>query len=616
MKDPGRRSRAVRVGRVAIGGGGPVVIQSMTTTTPDDLAGSLAQIDALVAAGCALVRLAVPSPRAAAALPELRRALDARGRRVPIVADVHFSPRLALAAAPHVEKVRINPGNFAANPADARRHLAPLVAALRARGAALRIGVNHGSLAPHVVAALGHGPDAMVASALEYLRICRDLGFSDVIVSLKASNPALMVEANRKLARRLAGDGFRTPIHLGVTEAGEGDEGALRSAVAMGTLLLEGIGDTIRVSLAGDPVREIPVCRALLRGLRRAAEPRRSYDLPGRPGSAPLARAATPALLVRSIPAGRAGSLRPSGVLAALRDRAAPVDAVAIRAACPRNARAMEVLAQDLRRLRAALRRRKTPPALWLEIDARQATVAPLTGLRGLIDRIGFRLPRASRTHPPYPRAQSAQIRRLRARAREAGLGEPAFIWAGRPLVATGRALARASASPAVGADRPLLLPCLPTDPWEAAATLGSLLLDGVADGVVVPQGAVPRGFASLGLRTPMRLAAEILQATRRRLHHAEFIACPGCGRLHYDLAGTVRRLKRRLATARGVKIAVMGCVVNGPGEMADADFGYVGAGSGRVDLYAGARCIRRGLTPAEADRTLIELLRERGRMR
>jgi (E)-4-hydroxy-3-methylbut-2-enyl-diphosphate synthase len=614
--EPRKRTRAVRVGRVTIGGGRPVVIQSMTTTTPDDLAGSVAQIAALAAAGCAVVRLAVPSARAAAALPELRRALRARRVRVPIVADVHFDPDLALAAAPHVEKVRINPGNFAANPAEARRHLEPLISALRAHGAALRIGVNHGSLAPHVVAALGNGPAAMVASAIEYLRLCRELEFADVIVSLKASNPALMVEANRALARGLAAEGFPAPIHLGVTEAGEGDEGALRSAVAMGTLLAEGTGDTIRVSLAGDPIGEIPVCRAILRGVRRAVGTGRSHGVSTRDACALPPRAAARAQLVQSIALRRTGSLPAADLLAATQDRESNVDAVAIRLPGSLSARSMEALIRELPHARNGLRRRRAPLALWVEIDASRAMTAALGALRGRIDRLAIRIPRAMLGHTISSRGRSGLVRSLRARCREAGLGEPALIWAGRPLGAAGCVLARTVASPTEETNRLLLLPCLPADPWEAAVALGGQLLDGIADGIVVPSGAVARGFAPLRLRSPARLAAEILQATRRRLYHAEFIACPGCGRLHYDLAGTVRRLKRRLARARGVRVAVMGCTVNGPGEMADADFGYVGAGRGRVDLYAGGRRIRRGLPPEEADRALLALLRERGLMR
>ncbi|MBD3237280.1 MAG: (E)-4-hydroxy-3-methylbut-2-enyl-diphosphate synthase, partial [Candidatus Eisenbacteria bacterium] len=257
MSTARRTTRTVRVGDLKIGSVHPIAVQSMTTTTPAERDESLAQIRALRAAGCALVRLAVPSVEAARALGPLREALRREGIDLPLVADVHFLPAAALEAAAHAEKVRINPGNFAPAAEAVRPRLAPLIDRLRERGGALRIGVNHGSLAPYLTEAQGHGPEAMVASALEYVRHCWGLDFRDLVVSLKASNPAVMVAANRLLAERLDAEGYDVPIHLGVTEAGEGAEGELRSAVGIGALLLDGIGDTIRVSLTGDPAAEI-----------------------------------------------------------------------------------------------------------------------------------------------------------------------------------------------------------------------------------------------------------------------------------------------------------------------------------------------------------------------
>jgi hypothetical protein len=261
-----------------------------------------------------------------------------------------------------------------------------------------------------------------------------------------------------------------------------------------------------------------------------------------------------------------------------------------------------DALALDLRRLHAALHRRRRPIALWLAIDPRAVASLARAGALRSVDRLCWRADRRS----------ARAIERLRAVAREAGCGEPALISSRLPRVAAGRALARAH-------EDALILPTLPSDPWVAAVTLGSLLLDGPAAGIAVTAdsftGTAAGAAAALGLATPARLAAEILQATRRRLSHAEFIACPGCGRLRYDLAPTVRRLKRRLARACGVKIAVMGCAVNGPGEMLDADFGYVGAAAGRVDLYEAGRRIACGLTPAQADRALIARLRAIGRL-
>jgi len=257
----------------------------MTTTTPDQQEESLAQIEALAAAGCPLVRLAVPSLAAAEALGPLRAAMRTRGLSVPLIADVHFNPRAAYEAVRHVAKIRINPGNFARDSEQARMLLVPLLDLLRHHGVALRIGVNHGSLAPQIADTYGHGPRGMVASALEYLRICREVGFEDVVVALKASNPVLMVEANRLLVMQLRDEQMDYPIHLGVTEAGEGAEGILRATIGIATLLREGIGDTLRVSLTGNPVDEIPVCQDILEALRgREEPPTRRAGKPGRAG--------------------------------------------------------------------------------------------------------------------------------------------------------------------------------------------------------------------------------------------------------------------------------------------------------------------------------------------
>jgi (E)-4-hydroxy-3-methylbut-2-enyl-diphosphate synthase len=684
---PRRATLSVRVGDRIIGGEAPILVQSMTTTTPEQRAASLDQIRALVNAGCELVRLAVPSLAAAEALAGLRRALHERGLRVPLVADVHFNPDIALVAARHVEKVRINPGNFAPDLAAARTRLAPLVEQLRAHGTALRIGVNHGSLPAFIADAQGHGPEALVLAALVYLRLCRELHFDQVVVSIKASNPSLMIAANRLLARRTDEEGFHPPIHLGVTEAGAGRDGALRSIAGIGPLLLEGMGDTIRVSLTGDPVAEIPVCRTLLRAAEQAQEPAppraaketcavvAAWDshrpgmaapvievaldasLPTRPVSPcrmtlppvesvmlrvterwpqprdirsrvlrDLERAGVPvdpAFALWVEPAGLLGSAASGDANPALRHAvsgwlAAGVQGVGLTLPddlLARALRGMELLPEQAEMLRAAL----APLAVAVQAASDQsrteaasgeaaATASPTrapaqTRLRWHIDLT----PGPTRS-PVQHAADLGGLATLAARlcslAMETGLGAPAFSWRGRPLCAAGHALTRAT--DALGRDarmRTLRMPHLPADPDEAAVSLGSLLLDGIADGIVVD-------LAADGAGDRLALADALLQATRRRLSRAEIIACPGCGRLHYDLEATVVRLKARLGHVPGVKIAVMGCIVNGPGEMADADFGYIGTSVDRVDLYAGDKVARRGLTPGEAEDALAALVR------
>ncbi len=683
-----RQTIPVRVGHLVMGGNHPIVIQSMTTTTPEDLPGTLAQIEALHGAGCPLVRLAIPSVRAAAALRPLRKAMTERELHTPLVADVHFNPRVALDAARHVEKVRINPGNFASSAQEARRHMRPLLDLLKARGVALRIGVNHGSLSPYIVDAYGHGPKGMVASAMEYLRICRDAGFNQVVVALKASNPSVMVEANRSLASDMREEGMEHPIHLGVTEAGEGLEGALRSAVGIGTLLLEGIGDTIRVSLTGDPVREIAICGRILLALEDGA----AQSWTGPPGAwRDQAQAGRPQAVASDWGGLAVGGSQPPRVELAVNvdrrlldpssaEREKFIDRV-LASTQSQEGRAeslllrwMEPLAEStstglqilLRELRARLADLEDPPPIWLELPMTLIEAQPRIGSRPSIDPqpgIGppplSKPPIAHKTLTPrellFPLLASVEglclhihgggdgpsdaeaawlaqiarhrpglllrwhldldgesappVRELLAASRRAAFPVPCFSFHSRSLAQTGHMLAFLLAEASDGDPRPILIPCLPRDLWEAAVHVGSLLLDGLADVLLVGDPPV----AAAGETLPLDVAYALLQASRRRLTRAEFISCPGCGRLNYDLEGTVQRVKARFGHLRGLKIAVMGCAVNGPGEMADADFGYVGSASGELDLYAGRQRIHRALTPEVADELLVALLQERG---
>jgi len=517
-----RRTRSVAIGSVVIGGGAPIAIQSMTTTTPDQVGASVRQIAALAAAGCHLVRLAVPSPRAARALPALRRALADEGLAVPLVADVHFNPAVALLAAPHVEKLRINPGNFAATPRAARRPLSELIAALRERGAALRIGVNHGSLPDALTARLGHGPRALVRAAIDYLLLSQELGATALVVSIKASNPALMLEANRRLVRESPPAIADIPIHLGVTEAGLGRDAVLRSYAGLAPLLLEGIGETIRISLTGDPVAEIDACRRLLDAVPVVRRPRPRSAQRAAPG---------PARLALALP------------------NASPPPETPSPTETEGNAIPVEVLLPA---------RRGDPPESPTHADA------AIAAWRHWLRAAGF------------------------SRAAQAPLGHTSELPDDR-------------------------WPRLSPDHDRAAVELTTCLIEGAADGLIVPIDPGPRPDArqlAAAITADLGFADALLQATRRRLSRAEFISCPGCGRLRFDLEATVRRLQQRFGQFAGVKIAVMGCVVNGPGEMADADFGYVGAGPNRVDLYVGRRAVERGLTAREAERRLAERIR------
>lgn len=642
-----RRSRPVRVGPITIGGDGPIVIQSMTTTTPDQLEESLAQIEALAGAGCPLVRLAVPSMRAAEALGPLCAALEARGLDLPLVADVHFNPRAAYEAAKHVHKVRINPGNFAKHPQDIEGLLRPLLDLLRERNVALRVGVNHGSLAPHIADSLGHGPPGMVASAMEYLRVCRAAGFEQIVVSLKASNPTLMVAANRLLAARMREEQMDYPIHLGVTEAGAGLDGILRSTVGIAPLLADGIGDTIRVSLTGDPTFEIPVCRDILSAAEGAAigSLRDGGDLRGGGQVSPLTHPKPSAAatwqgldvggdhpprvearvslagfdedrwptLIRQLgaePGASPTQPRAESIVFAATGSDAPTRIQEIMSALPTRATAL----LDL--------------PIWIELPASRATEVEkhlcftITGyIQGLVIGVGtcdgrtqtaVRELLAGLGRKPGPLAIRWQIEaiqesglaervcQLAEATAQAGLRLAGITMQGAGLGQALATLSRLEGLPRLTGVRPLLSARLPLLPVPMAVELSAALLDGGLDLLSAEPDQIEMAYA-------------LLQATRRRLTRTEFISCPGCGRLDYDLDSAVARIKARFGHLRDVKIAIMGCAVNGPGEMADADFGYVGAAGGKVDLYAGAERVTRGLTPEEAEAKLEDLLRERG---
>ncbi|WP_290540141.1 (E)-4-hydroxy-3-methylbut-2-enyl-diphosphate synthase [Alistipes sp.] len=476
----------VRIGRVVIGGGHPVACQSMTNTDTNDTAASVAQIERIDRAGGEIVRLTAQGRREGENLENIVRQLRGDGFQTAIVADIHFVPEVAAVAARYVDKVRINPGNYRLDRGD----LQALIAQCRQRGVALRIGVNHGSLSKRVFDEWGDTPQGMVVSAMEFLRVCRACDFDQVVVSMKSSNTRVMVAAYRLLVEAMDAEGMHYPIHLGVTEAGNGLEGRIKSAVGIGALMADGIGDTIRVSLTETPEKEIPVARLLV---DHFAE---------RPGE-------------------------------------------------------FEVLHPE-RYFPTEYRRRSkvTVPVVHSE---------PLEGFRVLEAVSG------------NPTAE------LRAAILNLDIPD-------EPVVVK-RRYAETS------------LECLAV---KAAADLGPLLLDGLADGVWIDA----PGFADAAIRS---VELMILQAARVRFSHTEYIACPSCGRTLFDIEKTLSDIKTRTSHLKNLRIGVMGCIVNGPGEMADADYGYVGAGPGRITLYKGRRVVARNIPQEEALDRLVALIRENG---
>ncbi len=655
-----RKTRVVRVGDVAIGGANPIRVQSMTTTDTLDARATADQTERLAAAGCEIVRITAPSVRDAESLAQIQAELRRRGVRVPLVADIHFTPNAALEAALHVEKVRVNPGNYADKKRFAARdytdaeyaeevervqeRFRPLVRRLKELGRALRIGTNHGSLSDRILNRFGDTPAGMVESALEFLDVCEAESYFDVIFSMKASNPQVAIHAYRLLAARLEERAQKAgaapwehaayPFHVGVTEAGDGDDGRVKSAIGIGALLEDGLGDTIRVSLTEDPVKEIPVARALAaRYDRRAESPMTNWgQTPIRhsegAGVDPYAHARRPTRGAHGFGAGE-----PVRVIASLGPVPHAPDAVAddvARELATLGDVACEGLAVEARdaaelaraeQLAAALAKRGVAVLLAIELPAREAD-ALLAGRSGAAFPAGVRFVATLRAGDLPPRshagvewhlaADGEALAELLERALASG-AKPAALSVTSALPTHAVRLVAAKLAALGAGDVPLVLRHR-SDPFAgeesallaAATDLGAPLCDGLGDAVVLG------GLGSLA--RDVSLAYRILQGARLRTSWTEFISCPSCGRTLFDLEETTARIKARTAHLPGLKIAVMGCIVNGPGEMADADFGYVGSGPGKVNLYVGHACVVRNVPEGEAPERLVQLIKEHGR--
>ncbi len=556
-------------GGVIIGGSHPVVKQSMITSDTMDTAASVQQTLDLVAAGCQLVRITAPTVKDAANLKTIARELRARGCTVPLVADIHFKPEAAFEAAKWVEKVRINPGNFADSKKFAVKEytddqyateleriderFTPLVKLCKELGRAMRIGANHGSLSDRILNRFGDTPLGMVESALEFARIARRHNYHSLVFSMKSSNPKVMIECYRLLAARLheLGPDWNYPLHLGVTEAGEGEDGRIKSAIGIGSLLCDGLGDTIRVSLTEDSPNEIKVCTELLDlipALSNHAEVPR-VQTPFDPFH--FQRRETPEIeLAPGVKCGGQQTIRVV-VTRAVWDGVTP-------RLSPRDEARPEAIYEDLNVCEVDPTRDFAP-----NCHTQLVTVSDDVPLPALT---AFRL-------------LAGQLKRL-------------------------------------GTPNPILLKdCLglPRTPWPSEAALlrasvvvGSLLADGIGDAVLV-RGEV-RPIHSL------RLAYNILQAGGCRSFKTDYVACPSCGRTLFNLQTVTARIKSRTEHLKGVKIAIMGCIVNGPGEMADADFGYVGGAPGKINLYVGKTPVRFNIPEAEAVDRLLDLIREHGK--
>ena len=652
-----RRTREVRVGSVGIGADNPVRIQSMTTTDTRDTAATVDQAERLAAAGCEIVRVTAPSLIDAENLANIRRELDRRHVRVPLVADIHFTPNAAMVAAQHVEKIRINPGNFAdkkkfavveytdsAYAEEIERVAArfrPLVRRCKELGRAMRIGTNHGSLSDRIMNRFGDTPRGMVESALEFLDVCEEEAFYDVVFSMKSSNTQVAVQAYRLLAARLeerAPNAPSYPFHVGVTEAGDGEDGRIKSAIGIGALLADGIGDTVRVSLTEAPEEEVPVAAALATLCEKTWGTASSRVDPGAPFTPDpyshcrrTTRSVGPPgaeiggdhpvrveIDLGPVPADpeQAGEqvVQSLGELSELR-----CEGIALQLFDSGDLNAIQTFADVVRDAGLDI-----PLAVRFEpyeaVEWPSCVTRLVVGVGALIDDAQFdaEAERAMKSQLPVEwdlrgnaEAIPAQLDRVLDASARAGLEQILVsVDAERSIHAVRLAAARLDARGA--SDVPIVLRHRRTadDSDEtallrAAHELGAPLCDGIGDAISL------QGFSD-----PVRavdLAYRILQGSRRRSSRTEYISCPSCGRTLFDLVETTERIKKRTDHLAGVKIAIMGCIVNGPGEMADADFGYVGSGPGRVNLYVGKELVVRNVPDSDADDRLVELIRERG---
>ena len=601
-----RESSVVHIGALDMGGDNPVRIQSMTTTSTDDTEGCVAQAERIIKAGGELVRLTTQGVKEAENLKNINAGIRRDGFSTPLVADVHFNPRVADVAARYAEKVRINPGNYvdparkfvkhdytdeeyASELKKIEERLVPFLDICKENHTAIRIGVNHGSLSDRIRNRYGDTPEGIVESCMEFLRICKKHDFGDVVISIKSSNTVVMVRSVRLLVDTMDKEDMHYPLHLGVTEAGEGEDGRIKSAVGIGALLADGIGDTIRVSLTEEPEAEVPVARHLVDYIDRKAGhqliPAETYE--GFDWLRPERRTTKP---VDNIGGGNVPVVMVSENAdnAARDEDASKADYIYVGSNLPKERKEGKRYVVDYQ--------------LYLQADDK------------------------SQLYPIFPVTAMPFVSMVQAKLKFLVLqfGTPADEYLAclkthpeivvvcvsnhQNRLGSQRALVHEMMT--AGVENPVVFAQMyrlndaEEFQLEAAADMGALMIDGLCDGIWL------MNDGDIALSTIEGTAFGILQAGRLRTSKTEYISCPGCGRTLYDLRDTIKRIHEATKDMKGLKIGIMGCIVNGPGEMADADYGYVGAGPGKISLYKGKECVEHNIPEGEAVEHLLRLIK------
>lgn len=634
-------TREVTIGDVPMGGNNPIRIQSMTTTDTMDTIGTVEQSIRMVDAGCEYVRITAPSIKEAQNLVEIKKQLRARGYTVPLVADIHFTPNAAEVAARIVEKVRVNPGNYADKKrfdqidyTDAEyqgeleriyKKFAPLVNICKEYGTAMRIGTNHGSLSDRIMSRYGDTPQGMVESAMEFIRICESLNYYNLVISMKSSNAQVMVQAYRLLVETMVAEGMNYPLHLGVTEAGDGEDGRIKSAVGIGTLLEDGLGDTVRVSLTEEPEAEAPVAIALVERYSERKSKVKSQkskieeviNLPAQFSSYEYRRRHT-----YEANAFIGGHMVPRVVIDLsnknLKDPAILADAGYLYAPLLDKYNMAEQSVD------------------FVYFADRLPSFNPPANLKQLYNYpTWLKLTDKTMCHPLFTLKEyveaddrSSALNLVRLKAIDIDSDEFGALPFDQSLVfvletdsVTGMTDQRSFffKMEELGLDVPVIVkrdytfnevpsPEIKTQNLQlyAATDMGALLVDGFGDGIWIDSPQVETKVIT-------STAFGILQATRSRISKTEYISCPSCGRTLFDLMVTTQMIRSRTSHLKGLKIGIMGCIVNGPGEMADADYGYVGSGTDKVTLYRGKEAVKKNINSANALDELIGIIKEDG---